>query len=220
MINPNTTFERLIESRFSEHQDGAIASILGMASQTRYVASGPAIYVEFPTVALAMALVSVRDRLTMPDAFLGLSVVAKAQGFSEVIQVGESTQGQALSVAEAIKLCDRSPYASGICLFSDSGLGVRYVNSKMESFTGMPASTHYQENTQRLFIQSPEAVAALQDMEQRLVQFGAVNDFELPSHRSNGEYGVYTVDARLVDWGGLRARLTCYKQFRPAQISR
>jgi hypothetical protein len=85
----------------------------------------------------------------------------------------------------------------------------------MEAFVGRSNEEILASNPSKLFLSSADAVASLNRLEQTLLEQGSVKDFELISKRSNGNYGVFVVDAKLVNWTGINARITFYKCFSP-----
>jgi hypothetical protein len=133
-----------------------------------------------------------------------------SQGATDMVDIA-----QPLTAREAIEQCDQSDMAAGICLFQQHGLNVLYVNQWMEAFVGRSNEEILASNPSKLFLSSADAVASLNRLEQTLLEQGSVKDFELISKRSNGNYGVFVVDAKLVNWTGINARITFYKCFSP-----
>lgn len=91
------------------------------------------------------------------------------------------------------------------------------MNACVAEFAGMSREDLAKDESIGLFVKT-EAMESLNKLQDELRVKGSVTDFPLISGRTNGDYGVFTIDAVYVDWFGLEARLTIYKDFSPMPV--
>lgn len=190
-----------------------------------YDASQGSLVVECNSSTLAAILTTQEDCFVIPPILQGVGLVVRSPQGETLIcpqQDMEETaspqpQIEILTESEAIALANAAEFPAGITLFRKHGLRPMYVNSRMADFVGMSVDQILLDQPLLLYRYSDNALASLNQLEARLLRHGSVEEFALTSERSSGDRGTYTIDARLVRWAGMDARLTFYRQFSPVR---